>query len=287
MAPEGPRRVDVEPVAVGRYRRSSVLPGITVDPPVSDNEPSPSTERRSRARRFAVPVIVAVAVLVVAAVVFYGQSKATAWCPTNVPGGYPPSSGDYVATGTATYPTATCRFRVPHRFDVRYQTATGGVLIHAFDSAYGMGFELFVAEAQGGLGPGRVNVIEPGTPGTPRAMYTSTYGFPLPRLLRLLDIKVGASDAVPSVFGDFALTVRHPTAIRWELSIRSTGLPPPPDVPQSTLHAGALTLDVDSPTVPWQHIDLRWDAEQRDGDAHVQLHLDRQPDPNAPPPTSS
>ena len=255
-----------------------------MDPPAADNEPSPSSEQDSKARRVAVPVIGAIAVLVAAAIVFYAHSTGIAWCPTSGPGRYPPSSGDYVATGTATYPTATCRFRVPHRFDVRYPIATGGVSIDAFDSAYGMGFELFIAEGQGGLGPGRVNVIEPGAP---KVIYTSTYGFPLPRLLRLVDMNVGVSDAVPSVFGDFVLTVRHPTAIRWELSIRSTGLTPPPDVPQSTLHAGVLTLDVDSPTVPWQHIDLRWDAQERDGDAHVQLHLDRQSDPNSPPPTSS
>jgi hypothetical protein len=167
---------------------------------------------------------------------------------------------------------------------VRYQTSTGGVSIQAFDAAYGMGFDLFVAEAQGGAGPARTNVIEPGTP---KVIYTSTYGFVLPRLLRLLDMTAGASDAVPTVPGDFVLTVRHPTALRWELSIRSTGLSPPPSVGESPLHDGTLTLDVDSPTAPWQHIDLRWDADERDGNAHVQLHLDRQPDPNAAPRTSN
>jgi len=229
-------------------------------------------------------VLGAIAVLVVATVVFYVQSGGTDWCPTDSPDGRPPSTGDFVATGTAIYPTATCRFRVPHRFDVRYQTPTGGVSIRAFDAAYGMGFDLFVAEAQGGVGPARTNVIEPGTP---KVIYTSTYGFVLPRLLRLLDMTVGASDAVPTVSGDFVLTVRRPTTLRWELSIRSTGLIPPPNVGESPLHDGTLTLDVDSPTVPWQHIDLRWDAEEHDGNAHLQLHLDRQPDPNAAPLTSN
>jgi hypothetical protein len=89
---------------------------------------------------------------------------------------------------------------------------------------------------------------------------------------------IGGTDAVPSVHGAFVLTIRHPTAIRWELTIQRTGLDAPAER-ESSLLSATLTLDVDTPSPPWQHIELRWDANEQHGDAHVRLLLDRAPEP--------
>lgn len=205
---EGDRAHRVEQLHVSRYRRgeSSTLSSVEIEPVDSELPPAEGADRRLHWRG---PIIVAMAVAACAVVLYATNRNGRRWCSTKPIDDRSASRGDYVATGIATYPTASCRFRVPARFDVKPDPVTAGISITAFDVRYGMGFDVFGREAAGGPGKARLSVIEPKT----GEYYTSTFGFPVLRAPELLNMPVGSADAVPDVSA--ATSSRFATRLRF------------------------------------------------------------------------